>query len=696
MKSIARILCLLLAAIAATAQAQTPKITSLMAVPGVAGSAVLSAKVTTSSGSPAKVFFDYGPTTGYGSTRETAVSPNANAEIATVVLSGLTTGVPYNFRVRVETVEGDSAVAVGAPFLQSARVTLTPVVHNATTGAITLNGVVVPNGVAGAAIFEYGEGDAFDKTIPAAPSVVAGTETTVPVTAVLPDGIFGVPVFNYRLVFIPVTGTPARIVSTVGRTNTSPKAVADAATQTSIRPISIAVLENDTDAESDALQVKSVTPARFGTVTFTATSVTYTPTQELLVADSFRYTIEDGFTGKASATVTIRPLRGVLAGTHGGIVRDSSGKEIGYFSIHATSQGSFTGVIEIEGKRYLLSGNFSANGSFHGAARRDGKIVSVDLATVRSDGGTTIRADFGEGTYAANIDFTDDEATTRGPLAGRYTVELPSSTGGGTGGGTGGIDTTTLATGSSTPEGTGWSALKVGYDGSVRVKGRLPDGRKFDARGALVVGPDGPQITFFDDPKGTRVVGTFNVGDTLTGSLLVDRPKSNDGTFPAGYDLTLTANGARYVSPKEGGGVTSSDGGGAENFTITFNGGGIASSFSRNMQITDSNQAKVLNGGPEDLQVKIDPSSGRFTTKLTVNNDGRRVKGTGVFIQGNGDTTAGSGAGVFNGVNQPGSIQITAGATPVPTPRPTTPTPVFPTPGPIIPIPTPFGLNPLR
>lgn len=699
MNSLLRVLCLLLAISTTSAWAAAPKITNPAAVPAAAGAATLSARVTASSASPVRVFFDYGTTTSYGTTVETAASPNADSEFVTILLSGLTTGTTYHFRVRAETTEGEKAATADQTFVQSATVTLSPAAHNATTGAVTLRGVVTSNGIAGTAYFEYGPRGVFTDVPPGVPLItpvapvivlpaVVGQEITAPIPAIAPVAdLRGGPVYDFRLVFKPNDGALAEVRSaTIGKTNTAPKAVADSTTLTSAESLTIAVLENDSDAESDTLTIKSVTPPRYGTATINGTSIVYKAKQELLVADTFRYTIEDGFTGTASATVTIRPLRAVLAGTHGGIIRDSEGNAIGYFRITATALGSFTGVIQIEGKSYLLSGSFAANGSFHGAASRDGKILPVDLTTVTSDTGTTIRAEFAQGKYTTSVEFTEDEATTRGPLAGKYTVELPGGSTGTTDG-TGGTDTTTPTVGSTVPEGTGWTALKVAYDGSVRVKGRLPDGRSFSTRGALVVGPEGPQITFYDDPDGTRVVGTFNVGDTVTGTLQVDQKSSKDSAFPAGYGVTLNANGARYVSPKDGGGITSSTGGGTQNLTITFTGGGIESTFSRNLLLTDSDQIKVLNGGREDLRVKVDSSNGRFTTKVTVDDSGKRLKGTGVFIQAGADGSGGSGGGVFKGPNKPGSIQITGGSTPIPA---TPPPVVLPTPNPNA---TPVGID---
>lgn len=65
------------------------------------------------------------------------------------------------------------------------------------------------------------------------------------------------------------------------------------------------VLANDSDAEEDTLTIVSVTSAAHGTVSFTATGVSYTPDEGYFGLDQFSYTVEDGYGGTATAQVTV-------------------------------------------------------------------------------------------------------------------------------------------------------------------------------------------------------------------------------------------------------------------------------------------------------------------------------------------------------------------------------------------------------
>ncbi len=64
-------------------------------------------------------------------------------------------------------------------------------------------------------------------------------------------------------------------------------------------------LSNDTDPDGDTLTVTGKTDGAHGTVTYTGTSVTYTPTTSYVGSDSFTYTASDGRGGTASGTVNV-------------------------------------------------------------------------------------------------------------------------------------------------------------------------------------------------------------------------------------------------------------------------------------------------------------------------------------------------------------------------------------------------------
>jgi RHS repeat-associated protein len=90
--------------------------------------------------------------------------------------------------------------------------------------------------------------------------------------------------------------------------NRPPEAVDDSASTTKDTPASIAVLTNDTDPDHDPLTVTGITQGSNGTVTFTAQTVTYTPSAGFLGTDTFTYTISDGKGENATATVSIEVL----------------------------------------------------------------------------------------------------------------------------------------------------------------------------------------------------------------------------------------------------------------------------------------------------------------------------------------------------------------------------------------------------
>src|SRR6185295_15536537 len=63
--------------------------------------------------------------------------------------------------------------------------------------------------------------------------------------------------------------------------------------------------DNSGPDTGETLTITAVTQGAHGSVTFTATNVSYTPTGNYNGADSFTYTIGDGHGGSATATVSV-------------------------------------------------------------------------------------------------------------------------------------------------------------------------------------------------------------------------------------------------------------------------------------------------------------------------------------------------------------------------------------------------------
>ncbi len=100
--------------------------------------------------------------------------------------------------------------------------------------------------------------------------------------------------------------TSASFTWTVNDVNRAPVAADDSDTTLQDQPVTVDVQANDSDADGDALTTANVTAPANGTATINAgDTVTYTPNTGFVGADSFDYTIQDGFGGAATATVTV-------------------------------------------------------------------------------------------------------------------------------------------------------------------------------------------------------------------------------------------------------------------------------------------------------------------------------------------------------------------------------------------------------
>ncbi|NNE68926.1 MAG: tandem-95 repeat protein [Rhodothermales bacterium] len=135
--------------------------------------------------------------------------------------------------------------------------------------------------------------------------VSRNTDGTITYTP--PAEFSGTDTFTYTVSDGEAESQPGRVTITVTDVNDAPVAGADAASlevgQTSI---TVDVLSNDTDVDSQTLTVTDVSGATHGTVTIQQDgTVLYEPGPTFQNSDTFTYTLSDGEGGTSTGTVTI-------------------------------------------------------------------------------------------------------------------------------------------------------------------------------------------------------------------------------------------------------------------------------------------------------------------------------------------------------------------------------------------------------
>ena len=97
----------------------------------------------------------------------------------------------------------------------------------------------------------------------------------------------------------------AQVTVSVASVNDRPIAQDDTGATDEDTPVTIAVLENDSDPDGNSLTIQSVTQPSNGSAESDGETVTYTPNAGFNGIDSFVYTISDGNGGTATAQVTV-------------------------------------------------------------------------------------------------------------------------------------------------------------------------------------------------------------------------------------------------------------------------------------------------------------------------------------------------------------------------------------------------------
>ena len=290
-----------------------------------------------------------------------------------------------------------------------------------------------------------------------------------------------------------------------GDRNNDPDAVNDSASTYEGDPVTVGVLNNDSDADGDALKIVSTGNPSHGTVTVNANgTVTYTPDDGYTGNDSFTYTISDGNGGTDTATVCIR------------VECDPNGNNEDPDAVDDAANTTEGDPVQID-----LTGNDSDP---------DGDTLTVIGGTDPANGTVTNNGD-GTVTYTPNPGFVGEDTFT-------YTITD----------GNGGQDTATVTVCVTDPNGGNQDPDAVNDttntfpDTAVTVEVLANDSDPDGDTLTIIGGTDPTNGSVTDNGDGT-ITYTPNTGFTGTDTFTYTVSDGNGGTDTATVTVSVNDNG---------------------------------------------------------------------------------------------------------------------------------------------------------
>ena len=366
---------------------------------------------------------------------------------------------------------------------------------------------------------------------------------------------------------------------------------------------------------------------------------------------------EKGISRDTGRFITSADFKNGIAGVNSGLIKDENGDVAGAYKVLASKGGKFTARVTIGGKSYVVTGELGEDGTFQ-TTTPSGLFMQATATSVPGKNATApalmkLGLDFArqDGNYTAENIVNQVTKSRMKELAGLYTVSLPAP----------GTVAVAGQTSNGLPQGAGFMRMTAKEWGGVSVQGVLGDGSKFSYGGTLAGTDAASAIPVWLSPKNARVQGIMTLAgsDTITagGDLKWYRPPNEDSSkFAEGFFTTLTAKGSAYAPPEKRQRVLGSDTSGA---TITFQGGNLATTITRNIDIDRNNRVTMENGIVS--KVTINPGSGTFTGRFEHPVDGEMHTFQGVLLPNQNVAT-----GVFAGQDQTGTVKITPGKTTTP------------------------------
>lgn len=313
--------------------------------------------------------------------------------------------------------------------------------------------------------------------------------------------------------------------------NRPPIALDDTVLSTGV-PVTVSVLDNDFDPDSDPVYLQVQTAPTAGTAVVQNGAIVYTPNGGFAAVDSFTYRISDGRGGVSEATVFVKTAltQGEVIGNYEGLLKlddDLDGTDENSrarWTLSVAAAGKFTGKLYTQGKTIPFKGVLDAANTVAITVKLPSVgtgdfFIAIQSGSPRSAKGYFFGTENWSGSAYRAVSATTAKA---------YTVQLTNAVG----------------SPDQMPDGNGYGTLKVSKVGKVSAVGKLGDGSVLKWSSSLVTLPNGTTaIPVHQDPiKGTTFGGLLNAsgdpGEDFIGTAHWNRPAiPNAATSPKPYAL---------------------------------------------------------------------------------------------------------------------------------------------------------------
>lgn len=577
----------------------------------------------------------------------------ANVADIDVDVDGLLAGTTYIVRAVLEDVLGivrdTVSIIIDTPPVPSGEgpVVVTGAATDITRTSATLNGTVNPNQSPTVYFFEYGRTTAYGSSTQPATLVSGNSAVAVPgpISGLTPNTLY-----HFRLVATNNAGTNrgtdgtfTTLVVAPGTPNTAPVATDDFIYPQGT-PTTVAVLNNDTDAEGDMLTVTQFGQGQGGVVTAGPdNTLVYTPSRNYRGTDSFTYTVSDGVLTD-TGTVIVQDFFTAIIGNYNGLVNNTTpaNSNTGLLALKVGKRGGYTGTLQLSGLKYRFKGRFDGAGTSVINVKRANLTpvaINMQLNPFRGAVEATLVVDnFSSTAVAKRAPFNIRSNQTQ--HFGKYNVVLNP------------------AAGPNVPLGNGYLTFNISKIGLVRVTGKLSDNRPFTASAFLAADATFP---LYNGLYGSSLSQRGSIGGlvtlenptgnlTATSTLRWYKPAQTSGLFAAGFTATVDLRGSRYGKPPVNTRIFPISNSNSE-VKVTITDGNLITPITATFVWGTNNKLVATGSNLANVQVKVAPANGALTGSFVDPGTGVKKAFRGVITQ-----RQRFGSALFVGINQTGTV----------------------------------------